>query len=86
MGGAISSGVVSAVIIVSGIKDADSAAEVSAQGLLMMKIAMLVFPLVCIAVSYLIYRKKYIIDSKFYAKMLSDLRGRGEIQSEDDSQ
>jgi melibiose permease/lactose/raffinose/galactose permease len=86
MGGAISSGVVSAVIIVSGIKDADSAAEVSAQGLLMMKIAMLVFPLVCIAVSYLIYRKKYIIDSAFYARMLSDLRGRGEIQSEDDPQ
>jgi len=86
MGGAISSGVVSAVIIISGIKDADSAAEVSAQGLLMMKIAMLVFPLICIAVSYLIYRKKYIIDSAFYAKMLSDLRGRGEIQSEDDSQ
>jgi len=86
MGGAISSGVVSAVIIVSGIKDADSAAEVTAQGLLMMKIAMLVFPLVCIAVSYLIYRKKYIIDSAFYAKMLSDLRGRGEIQSENDSQ
>jgi sugar (glycoside-pentoside-hexuronide) transporter len=86
MGGAISSGVVSAVIIVSGIKDADSAAEVSAQGLLMMKIAMLVFPLVCIAVSYFIYRKKYIIDSAFYAKILSDLRGRGEIQSEDESQ
>jgi melibiose permease/lactose/raffinose/galactose permease len=85
MGGAISSGVVSAVIIVSGIKDADSAAEVSVQGLLMMKIAMLVFPLICIVVSYFIYRKKYIIDSKFYAKILSDLRGRGEITGENDS-
>ena len=86
MGGAISSGVVSAVIIVSGIKDADSAAEVTTQGLLMMKIAMLVFPLVCIVVSYFIYRKKYIIDSKFYAKILSDLRERGEIKSENDTQ
>ncbi|MDR2716663.1 MAG: glycoside-pentoside-hexuronide (GPH):cation symporter [Treponema sp.] len=86
MGGAISSGVVSAVIIVSGIKDADRAADVSAEGLLMMKIAMLVFPLLCIAVSYFIYRKKYIIDSTFYARILSDLRGRGELKSEADPQ
>jgi len=80
MGGAISSGVVMVVIIVSGIKEAESAAEVTAQGLLMMKIAMLVFPLICIVFSYIIYRKKYIIDSKFYGQILSDLRERGELK------
>jgi melibiose permease/lactose/raffinose/galactose permease len=82
MGGAISSGVVSAVIIVSGIKDAGTAADVTAGGLLMMKIAMMIFPLLCIAGSYIIYRVKYRIDSRFYAQILSDLRARGELIEE----
>ncbi|MDR2943065.1 MAG: glycoside-pentoside-hexuronide (GPH):cation symporter [Treponema sp.] len=85
MGGAISSGIVSAVIIVSGIKDADTAAGVTKGGLLMMKLAMLIFPLLCIAASYIIYRLKYKIDSKFYGQILSDLRARGEIKSDAES-
>ncbi|MCL2031206.1 MAG: glycoside-pentoside-hexuronide (GPH):cation symporter [Oscillospiraceae bacterium] len=83
MGGAVSSGVVAAVIILSGIKDADTAADVTEGGLLMMKLAMLAFPLVCIVLSYIIYRRKYIIDSQFYQKILSDLRERGEITDAD---
>jgi len=79
MGGAISSGVVSAVVIVSGIKDAQSAADVTESGLLLMKAAMLIFPLLCITGSYFIYRAKYKIDSKFYAQILSDLHARGEL-------
>ena len=82
MGGAISSGVVSVIVIVSGIKEAESAADVTAQGLLMMKLAMLVFPMLCIVLSYIIYRKKYIIDSAFYARILCDLRERGELKEE----
>ena len=81
MGGAISSGVVSAVIIISGIKDAETAADVTAGGLFMMKGAMLIFPLFCIVSSYIIYRLKYKIDSKFYAQILSDLKARNEISS-----
>jgi melibiose permease/lactose/raffinose/galactose permease len=83
MGGAISSGVVSAVIIVSGIKDAETAADVTNEGLFMMKAAMLLFPLLCIVGSYIIYRMKYKIDSKFYAQILADLRERGELKNED---
>jgi melibiose permease/lactose/raffinose/galactose permease len=64
---------------VSGIKDADTAADVTEGGLFLMKAAMLIFPLLCIAGSYAIYRMKYKIDSKFYAQILSDLRERGEI-------
>jgi melibiose permease/lactose/raffinose/galactose permease len=82
MGGAISSGIVSAVIILSGIKDAETAAEVTSEGLLMMKAAMLIFPMICIVVSYIIYRFKYKIDAKFYAQILSDLKERGELESE----
>jgi melibiose permease/lactose/raffinose/galactose permease len=79
MGGAVSSGVVSAVIIMSGIKEAGTAAEVSAGGLLLMKIAMLIFPLFCITGSYFIYRAKYRIDSKFYSQILFDLQAKDEI-------
>jgi len=82
LGGAVGSGVVSVVIIISGIKDANSAAEVTPSGLLMMKIAMLIFPLFCFLGSYLIYRMKYKIDSKFYKKILSDLQARGELNKE----
>jgi melibiose permease/lactose/raffinose/galactose permease len=82
MGGAVSSGVVSAVIILSGIKEADTAAEVTKGGLLMMKLAMLIFPLLCIAASYFICRFKYKIDSRFYGRILSDLRARGEIKTD----
>jgi melibiose permease/lactose/raffinose/galactose permease len=81
MGGAVSSGVVSAVIIVSGIKEAKTAADVNAGGLLLMKAAMLIFPLFCIAGSYFIYRAKYKIDSKFYSQILCDLQKREEIVS-----
>ena len=52
MGGAVSSGVVSATVILSGIKEAQSAADVTAEGLLMMKTAMMVFPLICIVAGF----------------------------------
>ncbi|MCL2196472.1 MAG: glycoside-pentoside-hexuronide (GPH):cation symporter [Treponema sp.] len=83
LGGAIGTGVVSAVIIVSGIKDAGSATDVTPQGLLMMKTAMFIFPMLCFVASYIIYRMKFKIDEKFYAQILSDLRDRGELAKEE---
>jgi len=82
LGGAVGSGIVSVVIIISGIKDANSAADVTPSGLLMMKVAMLIFPLFCYLGGYLIYRMKYKIDSKFYGQILSDLQERGELKKE----
>ena len=80
MGGAVGSGVVAAIVIVSGIKEAETAADVTSQGLLLIKIAMLIFPMFCYAGSYLIYRSKFKIDSEFYKKILSDLKERGELK------
>jgi len=85
MGGAIASGVVSFVVILSGIHQAETAADVPPEGLVMMRIAMLLFPLLCIVVSYIIWRAKYKIDSVFYEKILSDLRERGELKDGADS-
>jgi len=80
LGGAIGTGVVSAVILLSGIKDANTAADVTPEGLLMMKIAMFIFPMLCFVASYIIYRMKFKIDSKFYTQILTDLKERGELK------
>lgn len=80
MGGAVSSGIVGATVIVSGINDAQSPADVTAGGLLTMKLAMLILPLVFIVISYLIYRYKYKIDSIMYGQILSDLQARGDLK------
>ena len=79
MGGAVASGVVGATVIISGIKDAASAAEVTAQGLFIMKAAMMVLPLICILAGFVIYLKKYKIDRKMYETILEELRQRGDI-------
>jgi len=82
MGGAVASGIVGATIIISGINDAKTAADVTAGGLLTMKIAMFILPLIFILAGYLIYRFKYKIDQKMYNKILADLEERGDINLE----
>ncbi len=79
MGGAVATGIVGAIVILSGIKEANSAADVTEGGLLMMKTAMLVFPLFCILAGYLVYRAKYKIDEVMYAKIIRELEERGEL-------
>lgn len=83
MGGAVASGIVGATLILSGINDAASKADVTTQGLLMMKTSMLVLPLLCIVAGYIVYRLKYKIDSRMYEQILSDLRLRGDIHMEE---
>lgn len=79
MGGAIASGVVGVVVILSGIADATGPEDVTSGGLMMMKVAMLLFPLVIILISYVIYRSKYKIDETLYASIIQELKDRGEI-------
>lgn len=85
MGGAVASGIVGAIIIISGIKEADTAADVTAEGLLIMKIAMLLFPMFCILGSYILYRSKYRIDRKMHEQILNELAERGELNTEADN-
>ncbi len=82
MGGAVASGIVGVTVIISGINDAQSAADVTPEGLLIMKSAMLILPLIFILASYLIYRYKYKIDSQTYQQILLDLQKRGDINLE----
>ena len=82
VGAALATQVVSVVLILSGINSAQSPDDVSADGLLMMRLAMLVLPLILIVAGYLIYRAKYRIDEEFYARILGELRQRGQLHGE----
>lgn len=82
IGGAVASGVVGAIVILSGIKDAGSAADVTVQGMTLMKAAMFIFPLICILIGYLLYRSKYKIDKQMYDRIIADLKERGAITTD----
>ena len=80
LGSAIATGVVTLTLIVSGINQAADASQVTAQGLLIMKLAMMIFPLISIAVGYVIYLKKYKIDTAFYHRIIGELTARGDLK------
>lgn len=80
MGGAVASGIVGATVIVSGIAQATSAADMTEDGLLILKAAMLILPLILILAGFLVYRFKYRIDAKLYSQIISDLKERGDIK------
>lgn len=79
MGGAVASGIVGVTVIVSGINEAKTASDVTEQGLLMMKSAMLIVPLVCILAGYVVYLAKYKIDRVYYDQIIDELKARGDI-------
>lgn len=79
VGAALGSQVVAITAIISGINDAKTPDDVSDQGLLIMKLAMLFLPLVLIVVSYLLYRTNYRIDKAFYDRIVAELRDRGQV-------
>lgn len=80
IGGAIANGIVGVTLIISGINAAPTPNDVSESGLLLLKLAMLILPLLFIVIGYLIYRKKFRIDKQMYDKIISELSARGEIQ------
>ena len=79
MGGAVGTGIVGAVLIISGIQDAETAADVTPGGLLIMRGAMLILPLILISISFFILRAKYKIDENYHKEIMDELRNRGEI-------
>lgn len=88
LGSAVSKGVVSFTLIISGINmianaagaDPGNAAEIinatPGSAVWIMKIAMMILPLICILVGFVIYQKKFKIDEKMYAEIVADLESR----------
>lgn len=80
IGGAISSGIVGATLIISGINAAEVPNDVTDTGLLIMKLSMLILPLIFIVLGYIVYRSKFKIDEAMYKNIIKDLKARGEVQ------
>jgi sugar (glycoside-pentoside-hexuronide) transporter len=80
VGGALATWIVSVAAIISGVNAARTPSEVSAGGLVTIKIFMLVIPSILITIGYLIYRAKYRINEEFYAQIVADLKARGQVQ------
>ncbi len=76
MGGAIASGITGATVIISGMSEAAGPEDMTGEGLMILKVAMMILPLICIVVGFVIYRKKYILDEKMYAKIVEELHER----------
>lgn len=97
IGGAISKGVLSFTLIVSGINAvankieassvagdpeanqaiaADIIASMPESSIWIMKLGMMIFPLVCILVGFILYMKKFRIDEPFYNEILEELDKR----------
>jgi sugar (glycoside-pentoside-hexuronide) transporter len=86
IGGAIASGIVGATLIISGINRAATPDEVTAGGLLIMKLAMLILPLIFIVAGYFVYRFKYKIDEEMFNNIVSDLKKRGDFNTSSGSE
>lgn len=81
IGGAIASGILGLTLILSGINSAETAADVTAGGITMMKVSMMLIPLATIVLGYFIYMKKFKIDEKMHAQIVSELKERGDISA-----
>lgn len=79
VGAALAAAIVGITAIVSGINEANVYGDVDDRGLLIMRLVMLVLPLVLIVISYLIYRAKYRIDEELHARIIADLKARGQL-------
>lgn len=87
-GGAVSKGVVSGTLIISGLNAianeiADNPANEQAiinaipgSAIWIMKISMMILPLICILVGFFLYQKKFKIDEELYTQIVSDLEER----------
>lgn len=95
-GGAASKGIVSFTLIISGInmianaiganpeKEAELIASMPDSAIWIMKISMMILPLICILTGFILYIKKFKIDEKMYAKIISDLEEKEKKEQVDE--
>lgn len=74
IGAAIGNGILGLTLVVSGINEIPKGGLASSRSLLIMKFSMMILPLCFILVSFIIHRKKYVIDEKRYSEIIKDLK------------
>jgi melibiose permease/lactose/raffinose/galactose permease len=84
--GATNTAIVGVVAIVSGINEAQSKADMTDEGQLMLRLAMVILPAILVAVGYLVWRRKYIIDETLHARIVAELDERGDLEAATESQ
>lgn len=77
--GALNTAVVGTVAILSGINDAQTPADLSDGGRLMVKVAMLVLPAIFISVGWLVWKRKFIITEDYHRSIVTELQARGDL-------
>lgn len=73
---ALAAGAVGLTLIVSGINEAETPAEVADSGIAVLKVAMMVLPMLLVALSWLVLARTYRLDEATYAGIVADLRAR----------
>ena len=97
-GGAVSKGIVSFTLIISGLNMVANelglypagAPEIEeiinaipGSSIWIMKLSMMILPLICILIGFVLYHKKFKIDEEMYAKILADLEARSSGEAEE---
>ena len=77
--GALNTAVVGVVAIFSGINEAQTPQDVSDGGRLLVKLVMLLVPALCIIASWLVWRRKFVIDDAMHTRIVEDLAARGDL-------
>ncbi len=80
---ALATQIVTIVVVLSGINAARTPDDVTPGGLLMMKVAMMGFPALLVALGYVVYLRFYKLDEVRHAEIVADLRDRGQLVAED---
>jgi melibiose permease/lactose/raffinose/galactose permease len=93
-GGAVSKGVVSYTLIISGLNMVANSLigievgtpeydaiinAIPGSAIWIMKLSMMILPLICILIGFVLYRKKFIIDEELYAKIVEDLNAKNGV-------
>jgi melibiose permease/lactose/raffinose/galactose permease len=79
LSGALSQGALGVTLVLSGVNRAGEAADVSPSGALVFKMAMLLLPMLLIALGFVIYRFRFKIDEAFHARIVAEIEERGDM-------
>ncbi len=77
--GAMNTAIVGAAAILSGINDASGPQDMTAGGVAVVKVAMMVLPAACIVLGYLVWRRFFVIDEAMHARLVAELEARGAL-------
>lgn len=84
--GATNTAIVGVVAIVSGMNEAESEADMTDQGQLILRLAMVILPAILVAIGYLVWRRKYVIDEALHARIVAELEERGDLDAPSETQ